>query len=162
MRPECEQFKGRYRDLCEGRGLDGRFTPPQHAVDQFRSSKGLDTIVVTEGNNPRVSPHRQRYPPVSRIGSRLEKMFADEWGAVPCGDCKKAILKLNTMTVEQVRNLRSSVVHDISSRASKAVPQWWAKVLTSADQFLHIGGTEYMIGRYVDRACLEEESGAVG
>jgi hypothetical protein len=162
MREECKHFKGRRQDLCEGRGLNGRLTPPQHAVDHFRKSKGLEPIVVTETNFTRVSPHRQRPAQVSRIGSRLEKMFADEWGAVPCGDCKRAILKLNAMTVEQVRSLRSSVVRDISSRASKAVPQWWAKVLTSADQFLHIGGTEYMIGRYVDRACLEEESGAVG
>jgi hypothetical protein len=162
MRDECEQFKGRFRDLCEGRGLDGRLTPPQQAVNLFRDGKGLERIEVTETNFARVSPHRQRPAQVSRIGSRLEKMFADEWGAVPCGDCKRAVLKLNAMTVEQVRSLRSSVVHDISSRASKAVPQWWAKVLTSADQFLHIGGTEYMIGRYVDRACLEEESGAVG
>jgi hypothetical protein len=157
MRPECEQFKGRYKDLCEGRGLDGRFTPPQHAVDQFRSSKGLDMIVVTEGNTPRLSPHRQQRPKLSNIGDRLAQMFATEWGALPCGDCKKAIQKLNRMTIEQVRTTRQQVIADIASRASKAVPQYWAKILTSADQFLHLGGTEFVIGRYIDRACQEEE-----
>lgn len=61
------------------------------------------------------------------------------------------------MTVDQVRTKRHEVVSDIASRTSKAVPQYWAKMLTSADQFLHLGGTEYVIGGYVDRACQEEE-----
>ena len=160
MRPECEQFMGRYRDLCEGRGLDGRNTPPQRAVDQFRSSKGLPLIEVVEVRQPRVSPHRQQNPKLSGVGSRLERIFSTEWGAVPCGDCKKAIQKLNRMTVEQVRQDKKSIVADIVSRTSKSIPQYWAKVLTSADQFMHLGGTEYVIGRYLDRACREEEEDA--
>lgn len=158
MRQECEQFKGRYRDLCEGRGLDGRFTPPQHAVNHFRSSKGLGVIVVTEMNTPRLSPHRQQRPKLSTIGDRLAQIFATKWGALPCGDCKKAIQKLNRMTAEQVRDSRQQIIADIASRASSAMPQYWAKILTSADQFLHLGGTEYVIGQYVDRACQEEEN----
>ncbi len=158
MREECLQFKGRSRDLCEGRGLDGRLTPPQIAVDQFRESRGLEPIVVTETNFARTIPYRQQTRlKVSLIGDRLAKIFAEEWGALPCGKCKNAIVNLNSMTVEQVQANRAKIVSDIASRATQSVPQWWAKVLTSASAFLHLGGTEYLIGKYLDRACRVEE-----
>lgn len=38
---ECEQFTGRFRDLCEGRGREGRGDPPQAAVAAFRAQHGL-------------------------------------------------------------------------------------------------------------------------
>ena len=38
---ECSQFPGRLRDLCEGRGLDGRGDPPRYAVEAFRAQQGL-------------------------------------------------------------------------------------------------------------------------
>lgn len=38
---ECEKFKGRLRDLCEGRGLNGRKNPPAHAVKAFREANGI-------------------------------------------------------------------------------------------------------------------------
>ncbi len=44
---ECEQFRGRLRDLCEGRGRDGRGNPPQYAVDLFRAQQGLPPIAGT-------------------------------------------------------------------------------------------------------------------
>jgi glycosyltransferase involved in cell wall biosynthesis len=39
--PECEKFPGALRDLCEGRGRDGRRAPPQRAVEAFRAKEGL-------------------------------------------------------------------------------------------------------------------------
>lgn len=154
MREECQQFKGRFRDLCEGQGLSGRPSPPQHAVDRFRDSHGLERIEVIQVTpSVRFSPHRQQK---SRIGDRLAKMFASEWGAVPCGECKRAITRLNRMTVEEVVEHRKELIKDIASRASTSLPQYWARILTAADQFVHLGGTEYVIGRYLDQACEQE------
>lgn len=38
---ECDQFPGRLRDLCEGRGRDGRPDPPLFIVRAFRLQHGL-------------------------------------------------------------------------------------------------------------------------
>jgi len=48
MRQECEKFRGRKRDLCEGKGLDGRSNPSQESTDRLRSKHGLDSIIVEE------------------------------------------------------------------------------------------------------------------
>lgn len=39
---DCEQFKGRLKDLCLGRGLDGRPNPPRKAVRRFREQHGIE------------------------------------------------------------------------------------------------------------------------
>lgn len=56
---ECEQFPGRLRDLCEGRGRDGRGDPPQYAVDAFRAQQGLWPLGAEPypGGVPRVPGH---------------------------------------------------------------------------------------------------------
>ena len=43
----CEQFPGRLRDLCEGRGRDGRLDPPPEASHRFRESYGLPPLSVS-------------------------------------------------------------------------------------------------------------------
>ena len=48
MNSECEQFSGRKRDLCEGRGRDGRSNPRQSDSDRIRESIGLPPITVQE------------------------------------------------------------------------------------------------------------------
>lgn len=41
---ECEQFPGRLRDLCDGRGRDGRPHPRREHSDNFRKANGLPPI----------------------------------------------------------------------------------------------------------------------
>lgn len=44
---DCEKFTGRLRDLCEGRGRDGRPDPPTHAVVAFHKEQANEA-----GENP--------------------------------------------------------------------------------------------------------------
>ncbi len=44
MTNECTKYPGRLRDLCEGKGRDGRPDPPCYAVDAFRTSEGLSRL----------------------------------------------------------------------------------------------------------------------
>lgn len=45
---ECEKFKGRLRDLCEGHGRDGRPNPPRKYVDAFREQHGITEWTVSQ------------------------------------------------------------------------------------------------------------------
>jgi len=154
MTDECEQYKGRLRDLCAGVGFDGRPNPTQGACDRYRATIGLSPIVVQRPSQPNhvLAGKKQ----VSRIGSVLAQIIADRIGAVPCGQCKSAIVKLNSMTPAEVQLARATIIADIASRAQKSAPAWWQKALIATDQFLHSGGTEYMIGQWIDEACREE------
>ena len=162
MREECQHLKGRKRDLCEGRGLDGRQNPLQSASDDFRASIGLEPITVAEPQAKQIVPRQSRIsaPQVSKIGTRLANIFRDTWGAIPCGNCKEAIAELNGMTVDEVQSRRFELVKAITSNAANAAPAYWQKIMIAADQFLHIGGTEYVIGQHLDKACELERSSA--
>ena len=152
---ECEQYNGRLRDLCAGVGYDGRPNPTQGACDRFRERINKPPIVVT---NPAKPSHAKlpKAPSVSRIGSVLAQIIADRIGAVPCGKCKAAIVTLNSMTPAEVQLARATIIEDIASRAQKSAPAWWQKALIATDQFLHSGGTELLIGLWIDEACREE------
>ena len=151
---ECEHLRGRPRDLCYGKGFDGRPNPSQQSSDRYRATIGLSPIVVQRPSQPNhvLAGKKQ----VSRIGSVLAQIIADRIGAVPCGQCKSAIVKLNSMTPAEVQLARATIIADIASRAQKSAPAWWQKALIATDQFLHSGGTEYMIGQWIDEACREE------
>jgi hypothetical protein len=95
---ECEQFPGRLRDLCEGRGREGRSNPPRYAVDAFRAQHGLarlsDDPEERARQLARIIPvpdaaEPQAYVPPVVIpadgpGRRLEAIFAQL--QVPYGD----------------------------------------------------------------------------
>lgn len=147
---DCEKFegKGRLEDLCLGVGLDGRDNPTQEACDRFRTWAGLQKILVA---NPGLK--QPKIKPVSQIGTRLANIFRDTWGAIPCGNCKQAIAELNGFTVDQVKLNREQWVNVITQNALSAAPKYWQKITISADQFLHAGGTEFVIGMHLDKAC---------
>jgi len=178
MRAECVHLKGRLRDLCEGVGFDGRPNPSQDASDAYRAKIGLTPIVVESPGAVVYVPKPKKpkripktplpplKPTVSKIGTRLARIFAEKVAAVPCGDCKNAIVRLNQMTVAEVQAGRDKIIADILSRAARATPTWLKGVAISADQFLsrqftsigieQTGYTGYLIGVYIDRACDEE------
>jgi len=167
MRDDCRNtlwkgkpLAGRKIDLCEGRGFDGRQNPLQQDSDRFRAAIGLDPVVVAEPQAIQMAPRKSRpiVKAVSKIGTRLSKIFHDKWGAIPCGDCKAAILELNGLTVEQVQADRERWVKSITGNATKAAT-YWQKIAIAADQFLNLGGTEYVIGQCLDEACQSECTG---
>lgn len=170
MRDECKNEKGRGIDLCEGRGIDGRQSPTQEACDRYRLAKGLMPILVEERTDPVVSNAKESrpkttwvppVPTVSKIGTHLAMLFEKNVGRIPCGDCKREVLRLNAMNVKQVQSERDVIISGIVARAQKQTPKLWQKVLLAADAVLHAGIAERVIGHYIDLAC-EQETAANG
>lgn len=162
MREDCQKalwkgkpLIGRKIDLCEGCGQNGRQNPLQQDSDRLRHALGLESIPVAEPQAMQVIPRKpaKSCRIVSKIGTRLSNIFREEWGAIPCGDCKAAIEELNGLTVDEVRQAREHWVKQITANAKKAAPAYWQKLVISADQFLQTGGTEYVIGTHLDKAC---------
>lgn len=156
MRDECKHLRGRKLDQCEGRGHNGRSNPLQSDCDAYRESWGLPPIVVQEPQAKQIYSETPQCKQVSQIGTNLAAIFAEEVGAIPCGECKGAIRNLNSLTTAEVRNRRGEIVSAIAGRAKSAAPTFFTKLVVAADQFLSIGGTEFMIGLWLDRACNME------
>lgn len=142
---ECGHLHGRPRDLCEGRGMDGRPNPSQRACDAYRAKLGLPPIIVSNPTIPTVV--KNEATTVSQIGTYLEKLFRKHFGAMPCGRCKARILRLNSMTPDEVLVVQEALVADIAKDAMKAAPTWWLKIVIAADQLAHLGGTEFVLRR---------------
>jgi len=150
MKNDCTKYKGRLRDLCEGRGRNGRPNPSQRAIDAFAAKEHLMPATAEE------TPAVAKKPDVSSIGTNLAKIFKDEIAAIPCGECKQRIAKLNQMTAAEVQADRVNIVTNIASSAARNAPSWWQKILVVADQALGTGFTEDFIGTCLDRACGAE------
>jgi hypothetical protein len=128
--------------------------------DDFRASIGLEPIIVAEPQAQQIVPPRvaSRNLSASKIGTRLEKIFHDKWGPIPCGVCKEAIRDLNGLTVGEVSTDRERWVKSITANAAKAAPKYWQRLAITANEFLHVGGVEYLIGRYIDEALAAEDA----
>ena len=98
-------------------------------------------------------------PPVSHIGTRLSLIIKTRYKAAPCGQCRAAIARLNTMTPEEVQADRENIIADIASRAAAKAPHWWQSLLVKADQALGTGKVDAMIGGWLDEAIAAEVSG---
>ena len=68
------------------------------------------------------------------------------------------VQELNGMTLDEVQLSREQIIKDIASRASQVAAKWWQGIVVAADQWLHLGGTEYVIGLCVDEACEKERN----
>lgn len=158
MREECRHLKGRKKDLCEGRGFDGRQNPLQSASDDFRASIGLDSITVTEPQSRQIVPSRPPVNPVSQIGTRLRKIFESKYGAIPCSSCKAMIESLNQSTVEFVLKNKQSISMEIYENSKNSKMAWWAKFARDVDDAATGGfvARSYLL-RYIEEACNGEE-----
>lgn len=158
MRPECEQFRGRKRDLCEGHGLDGRENPLQQDSDRLRAKFGLEPIVVAEPQAVQVQPRGRVVPQASKIGTRIAGYFKTRIGQTPCGWCEEQIEALNGHTASEVRADKETLVEAIIANAKRNAA-WWIKIGLKADELFRTGEAAALIGAYIDEACDAEESG---
>lgn len=161
MRDECLQFKGRKRDLCEGRGLDGRGNPTQDASNQFRASVGLQPVVVEYPSVAQVIPGGWQLPepPKSKIGVHVSEMFQTRIGQVPCGDCKFEIARLNSMTAAEVLGDIDAVTGRIIDNAKRSA-SWWLKLTVKTLEVCNSDAHADLIKAYLVEACqMEPEHG---
>jgi len=151
---ECQEQKGRLKDLCYGVGFNGRPNPSQKASDDYRRSIGLDPIVV---NSPSVRYVKGKPSPVavSKIGTNLAKIFHDNVGQVPCGDCKAEIERLNTMTVTEVEADTEAIIGRIVSNAKRNAA-WWLRLSVKTLEVVHSEIHSEYIKKCLTEACQME------
>ena len=154
---ECLQFVGRLRDLCEGRGLNGRIHPPIQHVNNFRARNKLSPINAKQIQAENYAPEspvakEERVPDASNIGTILAELISQRYHVIPCSGCKNAIVKLNRMKPQEVLEQKQTIVADIASRAGSLKPLW-LKLAVWADSMLMTGETHRRIEALLDEAC---------
>lgn len=113
---ECDKFAGRLRDLCEGKGRDGRRDPTAEAIAHFRDNiEKYPTL--KEMNDPNAAPknkkqkpdhvvkattgpgtelrrilHRVGLKPVSSCACESWEFRMNEWGVDGCIEHKSEIV----------------------------------------------------------------------
>lgn len=155
---ECSKYKGRLYDLCTGTGHDGRPNPTQDACNRFREQHGKELIVV---QNPSAETPKKLSDgtfAVSSIGTYMETLIRQRIAAMPCSRCKQRILNLNAQTPEEAEAGREELIKEMKADAVRAASKWWLKVVAAADQFLHLGGTEYLLNWCLDDAIEMERN----
>lgn len=148
---ECDQYKGRLRDLCDGVGRDGRPNPTQQASDRFRDWKVLPRIVV-ESPSARTAARE-----ASQVGTRLSAIITERTGQIPCGPCKQMIKNLNGMTVDEIRRQSETIVDVIIDNAKKH-GKWWIKLGVAAAESVKSDRHRDLIASYLEEACVMEDT----
>ncbi len=88
----------------------------------------------------------------STIGTALRDIFVRVTAKeIECDECKKAILKLNAMTAEQVEYERPIIIADIAQRIPEQAPLMW-KALAFVDGVLRLGQTEAKLNAWLTEA----------
>lgn len=93
----------------------------------------------------------------SEVGTTLVGFF-ERVGGVPCSDCKRTLLSLNRLSVDQIRERHNAFVIEIEKNAKKASMSLWAQLCVYADS-LSTGGvvTRFLISKWLEEACVLEE-----
>lgn len=124
---ECEKFPGRLRDLCEGRGRDGRPNPTRKAANAWRMSEGLPkldrqpaiNVAVISGQTPSPAAPRQHAPPAPTFGpgTELKKIF-ESLGIQSdgCGGCYLTLQAMDKGGAQECRERRDEFIAEIKSR----------------------------------------------
>jgi hypothetical protein len=91
-------------------------------------------------------------PDKSTIGTALSEIFEGVTGRESeCEECKKAILRLNGMTAEQVEADRAAIIADIKGRIPTQAPTLW-KILAKIDDALHLGQVDSRLDAWLTEA----------
>lgn len=122
------------RCVCECHGIK-QIVPVSHCKVLSQSAAPKRGAKKATANKPRVVS-KPKTPPVkvrrvesiSNIGVRLSEIIKRDTGAaVPCGDCKSELLRLNQMTAEQVLAEIDTIADGIVARGKSLTPKWYQR-----------------------------------
>jgi len=120
------RVSGIHRRLCRSGGVA--------VVDRLYEGLEERVRLQTHERRERARQTRQRLraAPSSGLGDRLHTIVTRETGAIPCGDCRNAILALNGMTRAELRSRAAEIAAGMVERAQTAAPRWWQRWGASA------------------------------
>lgn len=90
---------------------------------------------------------------VSHIGDNLKVIIEAKVGAIPCGECKAEIRRLNTRTAAEVLAERDALAERIAERAQTKSPKWWQRW----GAMLAPGLAKSMVLDWIDEAVAGEQ-----
>ena len=131
------------------RGKRGGRTNPVHRRSCCNSPV-IQTAVAVQAASVDNKPRR-----LSDIGDRLKVIIERETGAIPCDECETEIIRLNGLTVEQVRSQRADVARVIVHNATTKAGLWWQRWMVKAAVALTPAAVDSIVLLWVDRACEE-------
>lgn len=121
-------------------------------VDPEFAKKALGIQKKIDEENKR-DHYAQSVDAKSQVGTILLALFK-RVGGVPCGDCRLTLLKLNKLTVSQIRERHNDIVAEIEKNSKKAKAALWAKLLMHVDKFATDGEVaRLLISRWLNEAC---------
>lgn len=93
-------------------------------------------------------------PVGSSIGTRLMEIFHRESDGevIPCDDCKREIIRLNSSTPTEVERDRETIIDGIVQRSQKIAPRFYQRLAIKADTLLGTGRTRAYFNRCLDEA----------
>ncbi len=124
---------------------DGEWLPDQIVKTVSRRTKSVSVVT----------------PKISNIGDYLKQIIERDpvaGGAIPCGECKAHILKLNSMTIAEIEESRTETISQITERAKAKAPKFWQRIAIRIDSALNIGETERRIDKWLTEAIEMEEA----
>lgn len=152
---DCSSLPERLRQICDGTAIkaDGSvFTLHQRRVI-ISKRFGIPIASVQFDDVGQVVGQQSEK---SKIGTRLEKIITDfQEGPISCQDCKNEIVRLNLMTIEEVRADAASIVSGIVARGSRLAAKWYQRF---AAKYAPSLVSTYVI-EWIEKACADEENG---
>ena len=95
----------------------------------------------------------------STIGSELHKIILrEEKIVIPCNDCKQEINNLNTMSPDEVEEIKDELIDRMINRINKLNIPLWKKIAVAADEKIGIGIARQKILKWIDEAISNERN----
>jgi len=138
-------------------GQGGATSPDEPQLNPIGFCEGIISSVV----GFRSVPVEVTLPRKSYVGDRLHEIIRKKTGKeIPCEDCIKAIMHLNSLTVEEcaAEPKHGEIIDDVASRSIAQAPHVWQKAILLADNAVAGGkGAKWVIGSWVDEAIRTGE-----
>ena len=151
---DCTSLPERLREICDGTAIkaDGStFTLHQRRVI-ISKRFNIPIAAVQFTDTGQVVGHR---PEKSQIGTRLKQIITDYQGAeISCSDCKNEIMRLNLMTVDEVKSDAGNIAAGIVTRGTRLASKWYQRFAAK-----HAPGlVASFVVEWINKACTDEEN----
>lgn len=93
----------------------------------------------------------------SDVGSKLQIIFKERVGAIPCGKCKQMINDLNKKNREEILLDIDNLVEMIIQNLQSARVSYWVKITKFVDSYFGDNLTRYALKTWILEACEDDK-----
>lgn len=92
----------------------------------------------------------------SEIGTKLQNIFKERVGAIPCGRCKQMINDLNKKEKDEILSEIDTLVDIIIENLKTSRVSYWVKITKFVDSFFGDNLTKYVLKTWILEACEDD------